>query len=87
MATLFPFPSSKVRVKAFSSANWAEVPGNKSLDSKVSKLETVGYLSLLFQSKTKLLPSMYQVSSGLVRGSFGNPSQGFIQCSKDSRQE
>ena len=87
MATLFPFPSSKVRVKAFSSANWAEVPGNKSLDSKVSKLETVGYLSLLFQSKTKLLPSMYQVSSGLVRGSFGNPSQGFVQWSKVSRQE
>ena len=27
MATLFPFPSSKVQVRAMSSANWAEVPG------------------------------------------------------------
>ena len=87
MATLFPFPSSKVRVKAFSSVNWAEVTGGESLDSKVSKLETTAYLTLLFPSKTKLLPSTYQVFSGLVRGSFGNPSQGFIQCSKVSSQE
>ena len=34
----------------------------------VSKLETIAYLAL-FPSKTKLLPSVYQISSGLVRRS------------------
>ena len=87
MATLFPFPSSKARVRAMSSANWAEVPGGKGLASMVSKLETTVYLALLFPSKTKLLPSVYQISSGLVRGSSNNHSQGFVQLSKVSRQE
>ena len=64
MATLFPFPSSKARVRAMSSANWAEVPGRKGLDSMVSKLETTAYPALLFPCKTKLLPSVYQISSG-----------------------
>ena len=40
MAILFPFPSSKARVRAMSSANWAEVPGGRGLASMVSKLET-----------------------------------------------
>ena len=87
MATLFPFPSSKAQVRAMSSANWAEVPGGKGLASVVSKLETTAYLALLFPSKTKLLPSVYQISSGLVRGSSENPSQSFVQWSKVSRQE
>ena len=86
MATLFPFPSSKAQVRAMSSANWAEVPGGKSLASVVSKLETTAYLAF-FPSKTKLFPSVYQISSGLVRGSSDNPSQGFVQWSKVSRQE
>ena len=59
MATLFPFPSSKARVRAMGSANWAEVPGGKGLASKVSKLETTAYLALLFPSKRKLLLSVY----------------------------
>ena len=79
MATLFPFPSSKVRVRAMSSANGAEVPGGRGLASVVSKLETTAYPAFLFPSKTKLLPSVYQISSGLVRGSSDNPSQGFVQ--------
>ena len=87
MATLFPFPSSKARVRAMSSANWAEVPGGKGLASMVSKLETTAYPALLFPSKTKLLPSVYQISSGLGRGSFDSPSQGFVQWPKLSRQE
>ena len=87
MATLYPFPSSKVRVRAMSSANWAEVPSGKGLASMVSKLETTACLALLFPSKTKLLPSVYQISSGLVRRSSNNPSQGFVQWSKVSRQE
>ena len=87
MATLFPFPSSKSQVRAMSSANWAEVPGSKGLASMVSKLETTAYQVLLFLSKTKLLPSVYQISSGLVRGSSDNPSWGFVQWSKVSRQE
>ena len=87
MATLFPFPSSKAQVRAMSSANWAEVPGGKGLSSVVSKLETTAYLALLFPSKTKLLPSVYQISSGLVRGSSDNPSQGFVQWPKVSRQQ
>ena len=62
MAILFPFPSSKVQVRAMSSANWAEVPGDKGLASMVPKLETTAYLALLFPSKTKLLPSVYQIS-------------------------
>ena len=87
MATLFPFPSSKAQVRAMSSANWAEVPSGKGLASMVSKLETTAYLALLFPSKTKLLPSVYQISSGLVKGSSDNPSRGFVQWSKLSRQE
>ena len=79
MATLFPFPNSKVQVRAMSSTNWTEVPGGKGLASVVSKLETTAYPALLFLSKTKLLPSVYQISSGLVRGSSDNPSQGFVQ--------
>ena len=87
MATLSPFPSSEARVRAMSSANWAKVPGGKGLSSVVSKLETTAYLALLFPSKTKLLPSVYQISSGLIRGSSDSPSQGFIQWSNVSRQD
>ena len=76
MATLFPFPSCKAQVRAMSSGNWAEVPGGKGLASMVSKLEIT---ALLFPSKTKLLPSVYRISSGLVRGSSDNPFQGFVQ--------
>ena len=53
----------------------------------ISKLETTAYLALLFPSKIKLFPSVYQISSGLVRGSSDNPSQGFVQWSKVSRQK
>ena len=87
MATLFPFPNSKAQVRVMSSANWAEVPGGKGLASMVLKLETTAYPALLFSSKTKLLPSVYQISSGLVRGSSDSPSRGFVQWSKVSRQE
>ena len=73
MTTLFPFPSSKAQVRAMSSANWTEVSGGKGLASMVSKLETTAYPALLFPSKTKLLPSVYQISSGLARGSSDNP--------------
>ena len=85
MAILFPFPTSKARVRAMSSANWAEVPGGRGLASMISKLETTAYPALLFPSKIKLLPSVYQISSGLVRGSSDNPFQGFAQWSKVSR--
>ena len=74
MAILFPFPSSKARVRAMSSANGAEVPGGRGLASVVSKLETTAYPDLLFPSRTKLLLSVYQISSGLARGSSDNPS-------------
>ena len=87
MATLFPFPSSKTQVRAMSSANWAEVSGGRGLASMVSKLETIAYPALLFPSTTKLLPSVYQISPGLVRGSSDNLSQGFVQWSEVSRQE
>ena len=87
MGTLFPFLSSKAQVRARSSANWAEVSGDKDLASMVLKLEMTAYLVLLFPSKTNLLPSVYQISSGLVRGSSDNPSLGFVQWSKVSRQE
>ena len=86
MATLFPFPSSKAQVRAMSSANWTEVPGGRGLASMVSKLETTAYPAL-FLSKTKLLPSVYQISSGFVRGSSDNFSHDFVQLSKVSRQE
>ena len=78
MATIFPVPSSKPRVRSMSSANWAEVPGGRGLASVISKLETTAYPALLFPSKTKMLASVYQISSGLVRGSSDNPSQGFF---------
>ena len=87
MATLFSLPSSKAQVRDKSSANWAEVPGGKGLASEVSKLETTVYLSFLFPSKTKLLSSVYHISSELVRGSSDNPSQGFVQWPKVFRQE
>ena len=77
MAILFPFPSSKAGVRGMSSANWAEVPGGRGLASMISKLETSAYPALLFPSKKKLLSSVYQISSGLVRGSSDNPSWGF----------
>ena len=48
MPILFPFPSSKARVRAMSSANCAEVPGGKGLASMVSKMETTPYPALLF---------------------------------------
>ena len=64
MAILFPFPSSKARVRTRSSANWAEVPGGRGLASMISKLETTAYPALLFPSKIKLFPSVYQISSG-----------------------
>ena len=79
----FPFPRSEARVRA----NWTEIPCRKGLASMVSKLETTAYPALLFPSKTKLLPSVYQISSGLARGSSDNPSRGFVQWSKVSRQE
>ena len=50
----------------------------------VSEVETTAYPALLFPSKTKLLPSVYQISSGLVRGSSDKPSCGFVQWSKVS---
>ena len=87
MATLFPFPSSKAWVRAMSSANRAEVPDGKGLASIVSNLGTSAYLALLFPFKTKLLSSVYQISSGLFRGSSDNPSWDFVQWSKVSRQE
>ena len=87
MATLFPFPSFKAQVRAMSSANWVEVPGDKGLVSMVSELETIAYPAFLFPSKTKLLPSVYQISSGFVRGSSDNFSHDFVQLSKVSRQE
>ena len=69
MAALFTFPSSKAQVRAMSSANWAEVSGGKGLAFMVSKLEVTAYPALLLPSKTKLLSSVYQISSGLIRGS------------------
>ena len=48
MATLFPFPSSKARVRVMSSANWAEVSGGKGLASMVSELETTAHPSFFF---------------------------------------
>ena len=79
MATLFPFPSSKVHVRAMSSANWAGVPGGKGLAFVVSKLETTAFPAFLFLSERKLLPSVYQISSRLIRGSSDNPSRGFVK--------
>ena len=69
------------------SVNWAEVPSGRGLTPMVSWLETTSYPALLSPSKTKLLPSVYQIFSGLVRGSSNNPSQGFVQWSKISTQE
>ena len=51
MATLFPFPISKARVRAMSSANWAEVPGGRGLASMVSKLETTTYRLSFFHPR------------------------------------
>ena len=87
MITLFPFQSSKAQVGAMSSANWAEVPGDKCLASMVSKLETTAYPALLFPPKIKLLPSVCQICSELVRGSSDNPSRGSVQSSRVSRQD
>ena len=87
MATLFPFPSSKARVRAMSSTNWAEVLGGKGLVSMISKLKTTVYPALIFPSKTKLFPSVYQISSGLVRGFSDNPSRVFVCLFKVSGQE
>ena len=76
MATLFLFPSSKARVRAMSSANWAEVPGGRGLASTVSKLETTAYPALLFPSKTKLLPFPQDRSEDLLTIPLGVLSSG-----------
>ena len=82
MAILFLFPSSKARVGAMSSANWVEVPGGRGLVYMIPRFEITVYPTLSFPSETKLLPLEYQMSSGLVRESSDNSSQGFIQRSK-----
>ena len=70
-----------------SSANWAEVSGGNGLAPVVSKLEATAYLDLFFPSNTKLLPSVYQISTELIRRSSDNPFFGFVQWSKVSKQE
>ena len=91
MAILFPFPSSKARVRAMRLANWAEVPGGRSLASIVSKLETTAYPALLFPSKTKLLPSVYQFpedwSEDLLTIPLGVLSSGPRFLDKSERRE
>ena len=87
MATLSPFPALKLESGLWAQLIGLKVPGGKGLASMISKLETTAYPALLFPSKTKLLPSVYEISSGLVGGSSDNPSQGFVQWSKVSRQE
>ena len=83
MTTLFLFPALKLE-----SGLGAQLIGLKYLvASIISNLETTAYPALLFPYKTKLFPSVYQISSRLVRGSSDNPSQGFVQWSKVSRQE
>ena len=77
---------SRTQLSEWTELNWPE-PGGKGLAYMVSKLETTAYLALLFPPKTKLLPSMYQIFSGLITGSSDNSSQGFVQWSKVSRQE
>ena len=77
---------SQIWLSNWTELNWTE-PGGKGLASMISKLETTAYLALLFPSKTKLLPSVHQIFSGLVTGSSENSSQGFVQWSKVSRQE
>ena len=85
MTTLFPFPSSKARVRAMSPTNWCtwwerfSFYGLKIGDCCIS--------SSSFPSKPKRFPLVYEISSGLVRGSSDNPSQGFVCWSKVSRQE
>ena len=64
---------SQTQLSEWTELNWPE-PGGKGLDSMVPKLETTAYLGLLFPSKAKQFPSVYQISSGLVRGSSYNPS-------------
>ena len=56
-------------------------------DQILRLLEAVHLPVLSWVGPTKLLPSVYQIFSGLVRGSSDNPSQGFVQWSKVSRQE
>ena len=43
--------------------------------------------SSTYSSKTNLLPSVYQIFSGLVRGSSDSPFWGFVQWSKVYRQD
>ena len=68
-----PFPRSKAQVRAMNATNWAEVHGDKGLASMVSKLETTAYPALLFPSKTKLLPSVYQISSDWLEDLLTSP--------------
>ena len=82
----FLFPALKLESGLLSSADWAEVPGGKGLAYGL-KIGDYCISGSSFPSKTKLLPSVYQISSGLFRGSSDNSSQGFVQWSKVSRQE
>ena len=88
----FPFPSSKARVRAMSSANWAEVSGGKGLASMVSELETTAYPSFTFfhprHSCFHQCIRFHQVcSEDLLTISLGILSSGPRFLGKSERQE
>ena len=51
-------------------------------DLAAAAAAAAAYPALLFPSKTKLLPSVHKISSGLVRVSYENASQGLSNCLK-----
>ena len=63
MATLFPFPSSKARVRAMSSADWAEVPGGKGLVSglKIGDYCISGPLSIQDKAASISVPNFLRI--------------------------
>lgn len=64
-----PAPNCKAWVRAVSSALWAEVvPPGRGLDSITSVRLTIAYPDNWVPSNMKLLPSLNQVASRLVRG-------------------
>ena len=86
MATL-SFPSYKAPVRAISSANWAEVPGSKCLasDLKIGDYCISGS-SFSIQDKAASISVPGFLRTGQILSS-DNPSWGFVQWSKVSRQE
>ena len=68
MLSFLSFPNWRAFVRAISSALWAEVPGDSASAHTIWVAVVTAAPAHLSPSQTKLLPSIYQVTSASTRG-------------------